>query len=171
MEKEDVAKLLAAGPRFFANSENGPFSQRGFEIGRGWIDLVCEMARSIEAVLDTLAPEDQAKIYCVQCKEKFGELRIYYRGRNNMISNIVDRTTSISAVTCETCGNPGRIVSPLGRYMFATCQACLRSYFVSQIDSAQKYGEPAEEITRLEALASDWNVNFDLLANNNETED
>jgi hypothetical protein len=42
-----------------------------------------------------------------QVKEKFGTLRFYYSGGDDTISGMVRMAESMSAVTCETCGNPG----------------------------------------------------------------
>jgi len=44
-----------------------------------------------------------------QVKEKFGTLRFYYSGGDDSIDGMVRMAESMSAVTCEECGIPGRI--------------------------------------------------------------
>jgi hypothetical protein len=42
-----------------------------------------------------------------QVKEKYGTLRFYYHGGNDIIDGMVRMAESMSAVTCEVCGAPG----------------------------------------------------------------
>ena len=44
-----------------------------------------------------------------QVKEKFGSLRFYYRGGDDAIDGMVRMAESMSVVTCEVCGNAGKI--------------------------------------------------------------
>lgn len=43
-----------------------------------------------------------------QVKEKFGTLSFYYTGGDDTIYGMVRMAESMSAVTCEFCGNPGQ---------------------------------------------------------------
>ena len=52
-------------------------------------------------------PEACPQVVAVQVKEKFGTLRFYYDGGDDMIDGMVRMAESMSAVTCETCGAPG----------------------------------------------------------------
>ena len=54
-------------------------------------------------------PEVITQVTLDQVKEKFGTLRFYYSGGDNVISGMVRMAESMSAVTCEQCGNPGRM--------------------------------------------------------------
>lgn len=47
------------------------------------------------------------QVVATQIKEKFGTLRFYYTGGDDYIDGLVRMAESMSAVTCETCGNPG----------------------------------------------------------------
>jgi hypothetical protein len=55
-----------------------------------------------------------------QVKEKFGTLRFYYSGGDEYISGLVSMAESISAVTCEECGNPGTQVG--GGWITTLCK-------------------------------------------------
>lgn len=48
------------------------------------------------------------KVVVQQVKEKFGTLRFYYTGGDEVIDGMVQMAESMSAVTCEQCGMPGR---------------------------------------------------------------
>jgi hypothetical protein len=62
-------------------------------------------------------PDPIAQVILDQVKEKFGTLRFYYTGGDEYISGLVSMAESMSGVTCETCGNPGK---SLGRGWITT---------------------------------------------------
>jgi hypothetical protein len=53
-------------------------------------------------------PESIPQVTLDQIKEKFGTLRFYYTGGDDVIDGMVRMAESMSGVTCETCGNPGQ---------------------------------------------------------------
>lgn len=53
-------------------------------------------------------PEKIHQVVAEQVKEKFGGLRFYYRGGDEYISGLSAMAESMSYVTCETCGKPGK---------------------------------------------------------------
>jgi hypothetical protein len=57
-----------------------------------------------------------------QVKEKFGTLRFYYTGGDDYISGMVSLAESMTAVTCEECGNPGS--SRGGGWIHTYCDPC-----------------------------------------------
>jgi hypothetical protein len=57
-------------------------------------------------------PEVIPQVVAVQIKEKFGTLRFYYEGGDEYIQGLVRMAESMSAVTCETCGAPGKTRGP-----------------------------------------------------------
>ena len=53
-------------------------------------------------------PEACPQVVAMQVKEKFGTLRFYYSGGDDVVSGIERMADSMSAVMCEKCGAPGR---------------------------------------------------------------
>jgi len=53
-----------------------------------------------------------AQVVAIQIKEKFGTLRFYYNGGDDTIGGMVRMAESMSSVTCEECGNPGKTRGP-----------------------------------------------------------
>lgn len=58
-------------------------------------------------VFRTVEPEIP-QVVAEQVKEKFGGLRFYYRGGDEYIEGLVAMAESMSYVTCEVCGSPGK---------------------------------------------------------------
>lgn len=54
-------------------------------------------------------PEACSQVVASQVKEKYGTLRFYVYGGDEFIQGLISMAESISAVTCEHCGNSGKI--------------------------------------------------------------
>jgi hypothetical protein len=67
-------------------------------------------------------PESIPQVTLDQVKEKFGTLRFYYSGGDDYISGMVSLAESMSAVTCENCGNPGSCRG--GGWVHTYCTPC-----------------------------------------------
>lgn len=55
-----------------------------------------------------------------QVKEKFGTLRFYYHGGDETVDGMVRMAENMSSVTCEMCGNKGKIYS--GSWLLCRCK-------------------------------------------------
>ena len=67
-------------------------------------------------------PESIPQVTLDQVKEKFGTLRFYYSGGDDYISGMVSLAESMTAVTCENCGNPGSCRG--GGWIHTYCTPC-----------------------------------------------
>jgi len=56
----------------------------------------------------------------VQVKEKFGTLRFYIQAGTDAHYNYISFAESMSAVTCETCGKPGKRLGR--RWIYTACE-------------------------------------------------
>ena len=67
-------------------------------------------------------PNSIPQVTLDQVKEKFGTLRFYYTGGDDYISGMVSLAESMTAVTCENCGNPGSCRG--GGWIHTYCTPC-----------------------------------------------
>ena len=65
-------------------------------------------------------PESIHQVTLDQVKEKFGTLRFYYTGGDDVIDGMVRMAESMSGVTCEECGNPGKRIG--GGWVTTLCE-------------------------------------------------
>jgi hypothetical protein len=88
----------------------------GFECGDGWFQILDSLMGNIQHHIDWNNKNFEKgykqykqvpQVTLDQVKEKFGTLRFYYQGGDDEISGMVRMAESMSAVTCEECGNPG----------------------------------------------------------------
>ncbi len=129
--KEELDKQLCEKyPKIFRD-RNAPMSETcmcwGFSHGDGWYNIINMLCANIQNHIDwsyknhewdlkwNAENPDKARpvreivsqVVATQVKEKFGTLRFYYNGGDDVIDGMVRMAESMSAVTCEECGAPG----------------------------------------------------------------
>jgi hypothetical protein len=112
MKLELDTKLAEEYPRLF------PQSQRPFRCGcgDGWHRLISTACW----LIDRHASSDFR--WC-QIKEKFGTLRMYSEGeKSEYVSGVVAMAESMSAYTCEECGDRGS--RRAGGWVRTLCERC-----------------------------------------------
>ena len=114
MNKNLEAKLFDKYPKIFRQKDLSMIETCmcwGIECDSGWYNLIDRLCYQIQWHIDhNLSDDDEAsqiQVEAIQVKEKYGTLRFYYHGGNRFIDGLVSMAESLSAVTCERCGNPG----------------------------------------------------------------
>jgi hypothetical protein len=139
-----VQALMLAYPRLLAKA---PHSEVWFPTG--WVSILNALCSFIDVLLDD---KQASRFQVVQVKETFGTLRFYYSvdGLRGLTADIhlcgglmrlgvdqahphpfpsdavdaaIQQAEKLSAVTCATCGEPGRLRSTAGSHCVA-CDAC-----------------------------------------------
>ncbi len=132
MRKELDQELVEKFPKIFVNRHGKPTETLmcfGFECGDGWFQILKSLCHQIQHHVDWAQEQKEkygrgqgcSQVVAVQVKEKFGGLRFYYEGGDDMIYGMVRMAESWAANTCEECGAPGKL---RGRgWMYTACDA------------------------------------------------
>lgn len=114
---EDEDKILCQKyPKIFKNRDGSIMDTPmawGFECDSGWFDIIDILCHEIQNYIDwkskNLSVEEVESLQVVadQVKEKFGTLRFYYSGGDDVIEGLVMMAESMTHRTCEGCGCPG----------------------------------------------------------------
>lgn len=107
---EFVAKLEAKYPEMFSE----PYG--GICVGEGWwpiIEALCDQIHHHIKFKNEQRDrwnrgEGCEQVVVRQIKEKFGGLRFYYDGGDDMVDGMVRMAESWAARACEECGAPGK---------------------------------------------------------------
>ena len=126
MKPELDAQLCERYPKMMVNRNRSMMETTmywGFECGDGWFDILDQLMGNIQHHIDwrNRKGEVVAQVTVDQVKEKFGTLRFYYTGGDDYVRGLVSMAESMSGVTCETCGNPGK--STGGGWIKTVCEA------------------------------------------------
>jgi hypothetical protein len=112
-------QLCEKYPKIFANRYGDMRTTAmcwGFEHGDGWYQIIDSLCANIQHHIDWnnknfekgyTQYKQVPQVVAVQVKEKFGTLRFYYDGGDDVIDGMVRMAESWSAVACEECGAPG----------------------------------------------------------------
>lgn len=117
--REELDNLLCEKyPKIFRD-RHAPMTETamcwGFDIGDGWYQIIDSLCNQIQHHVDW-KQEQQDKygrgdgcpqVIATQVKEKFGGLRFYYNGGDDVVDGMVRMAESWAAYTCEECGKPG----------------------------------------------------------------
>lgn len=119
--RQELDELLCAKyPKIFAN-RHGDMKETamcwGFECGDGWFNIIDQLCSNIQHHIDWAQQQKEkygrgegcSQVVSVQVKEKFGTLRFYTNGGDEQIYGMIRMAESMSAVTCEDCGAPGKL--------------------------------------------------------------
>lgn len=116
------------------NFFTGPFG-RGlpFDCGDGWFDLLYRLSVKIR---DYLEETKYDNFYVTQVKEKYGTLRFYTSWDDDTIYSFISEAEEESAITCEFCGEPGKM-RDLNRWYYTLCENCFQQNFIQNSDDLQ----------------------------------
>ena len=124
--KQELDKLLCERyPKMMVN-RNLPMQETcmcwGFECGDGWFNILDQLMGNIQHHIDWKNKKEEvvAQVTLDQVKEKFGTLRFYYTGGDDVIDGMVRMAESMSGVTCEECSNPGKRIG--GGWVTTLCE-------------------------------------------------
>ena len=125
--RQELDKLLCEKyPKMMVNRDK-PMMETcmcwGFSCGDGWFNILNQLMGNIQHHIDWKNKKEEvvAQVTLDQVKEKFGTLRFYYSGGDDVIDGMVRMAESMSGVTCEECGSPGKRVG--GGWVTTLCEA------------------------------------------------
>lgn len=129
MRKELELHLVDRFPDMFRDYGGDPkltCMAWGLTCGDGWFGILCEMCVELDAYLS--AHSELKKDFCfLQIKEKFGLARIYARGTDQAISDIIHQSELHSAKVCEECGTQEDNVTTQGGWIRTLCDPCRKA--------------------------------------------
>lgn len=96
-----------------------------------------KLARIVAGEFRTV-PDVVCQVTLDQVKEKFGTLRVYYAGGDDVIDGMVRMAESMSAVTCEECSAPAETHGP--GWIRTICKLCEEKREAERAEYAKKNG-------------------------------
>lgn len=131
MKDELDSKLCERYPKIFADRFGDMRTTAmcwGLECGDGWYTIIDNLCHNIQNHIDwqneqrekllknnphnVIVPNELHQVVATQVKEKFGTLRFYYNGGDDVVDGMVRMAESMSAVMCEECGAPAQTRGP-----------------------------------------------------------
>lgn len=123
MKKELEDKLYEKYPKLFRQKDLSMQETCmcwGICTGDGWYWLIDNLCGCIQSYINA---NEKPQLEIVQLKEKFGELRIYTNGSNELIQGMIWLAENMSYNICENCGSTTNITHTKG-YIQTLCKKC-----------------------------------------------
>lgn len=121
----DLDKLLCERyPEIFADRHKSMKETAmcwGFDCGDGWFTLIDSLCSQIQHHLKYNAKPGTEQVVAMQVKEKFGTLRFYVSGGDEVTSNFIWFAECFSGRMCEICGAPAQ-PTKVGTWITTRCE-------------------------------------------------
>lgn len=132
MSPENTKQLIGIYPSLFSDlHELTCFSLFSFECEDGWFELLKDLITEIRSIVEKDGSPsyiglngDPVPLKVSQVKEKYEGLRFYTNWSNDAIDQAVLRAEDRSEVTCERCGDPGRLCEVYRHWYQTVCEKC-----------------------------------------------
>lgn len=133
MSPEKDLALRQKYPKIFKTIQvdNKTLDIWGFECEDGWFELIDTLCGKIQSHIDWRSRSirskdelDDLQVVAQQVKEKFGGLRFYTYGGDDITNAFISFAESMSMKICETCGQPGKQQGDRG-WIHTACDPCL----------------------------------------------
>lgn len=127
MKEELEKKLYEKYPKIFRQKDLSMQETCmcwGMECDDGWYWLIDKLCDTIQNYTD-INGKDQVE--ATQVKEKFGGLRFYVIGANDLVDGMIWLAESMSHNICEKCGSTKDVSSTKG-WIVTLCKTCMEEY-------------------------------------------
>lgn len=135
-------EIIEKYPKIFVPYNVNPKNLNWFGVPDGWLPIIDKLCGSIQYYIDNYTisepnpnfdPDDpESKKYisrhpnqvtCIQMKEKFGGLRFYTNGNDDIVEGMIKFAEYLCDNTCDTCGTEENLGMTKG-WLSVKCKKC-----------------------------------------------
>ena len=149
MEKITTDALIAKYPKIFKPYDGNPGDVNWHGVPEGWLSTIDDLCGSIQHYIDyvtryvpnpdyiegseydrnditthKLISKHPNQVTCTQIKEKFGGLRFYENGADNVVDGMIKMADFICSNTCQECGSRNDLGQTKG-WIATMCRNCI----------------------------------------------
>lgn len=103
MDAHNDQMICSRYPNVFAGQVSLKLNLFGFECGDGWLGIL----DGTLSLIQRNSERSGVGVSILQVKEKYSQLRIYYRGGDDFTRIAIDIAEIVSGKICEVCGRQG----------------------------------------------------------------
>lgn len=119
MKKIHSDKLKNDFPKIF------PETFYGFECNDGWYNSIETLCTTIQRYIDEETTTTVPQVVAEQVKEKYGSLRFYASGGDNLTASLILKMEEKTENICEECGSTDRAYRRnCGGWISVKCNSC-----------------------------------------------
>jgi len=147
-------EIIAKYPKIFQDYEGNPGRVNWYGVPDGWLPIVDKLCGAIQNYIDhtirytkgeTIKPQ---QVTCVQMKEKFGGLRFYTNGHDDIIEGMITMAEYLCDNTCDECGSEEDLGTTQG-WISVKCRKCVIGHGDRAMNSWKPKTKPHDRTTVL----------------------
>lgn len=122
-------EIIAKYPKIFAPYEGNPKNCNWYGVPKGWLPIIDDLCGCIQNYIDNFRQYIDGKkvvaeqVICIQMKEKFGRLRFYTNGHNDIIEGMINYAEYLCDNTCDRCSSREDL-GMTTRWISVCCRKC-----------------------------------------------
>jgi hypothetical protein len=125
--KNTYSTLIEKYQHLFTKDEKRPLAKfKNFECSIGWYKILEHLISHIDHYFKHKYKGVPPEFSILQVKEKFGGLRVYIQGGDDVVYELIRFTEGLALNTCEFCGSNQNIKHSRG-YMSTACPHCIET--------------------------------------------
>lgn len=125
-------EIIQKYPKIFVPYEGNPMDINWHGVPKGWLPIIDKLCGSMQNYIDSYKRWDKEKqdwihppqITCTQMKEKFGGLRFYYNGGDDLIEGMIVMAEYLCSNTCQQCGSE-QDLGKTKHWISVLCRSCV----------------------------------------------
>lgn len=129
--------MMEKYPSLFYEEDGKPVPPEcGLSCPPGWRKMVDDLCGAIVEHVNCTYPKPR-DVKIAQVKSKFGTLRFYTDGHDDIVGGMIRMAEYISAILCEQCGERGKLCAKRGWYV-THCPECNKKFGSKALPPAQR---------------------------------
>jgi hypothetical protein len=122
-------EIIAKYPKIFKPYNGNPNNVNWHGVPSGWLSTIDKLCACIQHYIDfhvSYTKDGQYKpdqVTCSQMKEKFGGLRFYTDGHDEVIEGMISMAEHLCDYTCQDCGSEEDLGITTG-WITVLCRSC-----------------------------------------------
>jgi hypothetical protein len=127
MKTEDIINKY---PKIFVPYNGNPNGVNWHGVPDGWLPIIDKLCACIQHYIDyhvSYTKDGQykpAQVTCSQMKEKFGGLRFYTDGHDEVVEGMIKMAEHLCDYTCQDCGSEEDLGMTIG-WVSVLCRNCV----------------------------------------------
>lgn len=127
--KITTEEIITKYPKIFEDYQGNPGKVNWYGVPNGWLPIINKLCGCVQSYINnhvSYTKDGEYKpqqVKCSQMKEKFGGLRFYTDGHDEVIEGIIKMAEYLCDETCQDCGSEEDLGTTSG-WISILCRTC-----------------------------------------------
>jgi hypothetical protein len=145
-----TAEIITKYPKIFQDYEGNPGRSNWYGVPKGWLPIIDDLCGAIQEYIDKTTiyirnePQKPEQVTCFQMKEKFGGLRFYTGGHDDIVEGMIELAEYLCDNTCDECGSRNDLGKTSG-WISVKCRNCVIGHGDRAINNWMSFNQNNKE--------------------------